>query len=135
MLTRFAGAPENKAALVAGVPMGRLGPSEELANAIVFIASDEASFITGHSSTSTAVTPLTDPVRARRFVPRPDKGRSPRGTLPTAFAASGRRPLSIASPSAAAISSRRWRSALTRLASSCSLTGSPSFGARKQFGG
>jgi len=30
------------------VPMGRLGLSEELANAIVFIASDEASFITGH---------------------------------------------------------------------------------------
>jgi NAD(P)-dependent dehydrogenase (short-subunit alcohol dehydrogenase family) len=29
-------------------PMGRLGLSEELANAIVFIASDEASFITGH---------------------------------------------------------------------------------------
>jgi NAD(P)-dependent dehydrogenase (short-subunit alcohol dehydrogenase family) len=48
MLTRFTGKPENKAALVAGVPMGRLGLSEELANAIVFIASDEASFITGH---------------------------------------------------------------------------------------
>jgi NAD(P)-dependent dehydrogenase (short-subunit alcohol dehydrogenase family) len=28
--------------------MGRLGLSEELANAIVFIASDEASFITGY---------------------------------------------------------------------------------------
>jgi NAD(P)-dependent dehydrogenase (short-subunit alcohol dehydrogenase family) len=28
--------------------MGRLGRSQELANAIVFIASDEASFITGH---------------------------------------------------------------------------------------
>jgi NAD(P)-dependent dehydrogenase (short-subunit alcohol dehydrogenase family) len=28
--------------------MGRLGLSEELANAIVFIASDEASYITGH---------------------------------------------------------------------------------------
>jgi NAD(P)-dependent dehydrogenase (short-subunit alcohol dehydrogenase family) len=47
MLTRFTGTPENKAALVRGVPMGRLGLSEELANAIVFIASDEASFITG----------------------------------------------------------------------------------------
>jgi NAD(P)-dependent dehydrogenase (short-subunit alcohol dehydrogenase family) len=34
--------------LVTGVPMGRLGLSEELANAIVFIASVEASFITGH---------------------------------------------------------------------------------------
>jgi NAD(P)-dependent dehydrogenase (short-subunit alcohol dehydrogenase family) len=48
MLTRFTGTPENKAALVKGVPMGRLGLSEELANAIVFIASDEASYITGH---------------------------------------------------------------------------------------
>jgi NAD(P)-dependent dehydrogenase (short-subunit alcohol dehydrogenase family) len=48
MLTRFTGTPENKADLVTEVPMGRLGLSEELANAIVFIASDEASFITGH---------------------------------------------------------------------------------------
>jgi NAD(P)-dependent dehydrogenase (short-subunit alcohol dehydrogenase family) len=48
MLTRFTGTPENKAALVTTVPMGRLGLTEELANAIVFIASDEASFITGH---------------------------------------------------------------------------------------
>src|ERR1700692_3545972 len=48
MLTRFTGSPENKAALVTGVPMGSLGLWEELANAIVFIASDEASFITGH---------------------------------------------------------------------------------------
>src|ERR1700691_499329 len=48
MLTRFTGTPENKATLVTGVPMGRLGLSEELANAIVFIASDEASFIPGH---------------------------------------------------------------------------------------
>src|SRR6202161_4082778 len=48
MLTRFTGTPENKAALVTTVPIGRLGLSEELANAIVFIASDEASFITGH---------------------------------------------------------------------------------------
>ena len=48
MLTRFTGTPENKAALVTTVPMARLGLSEELVNAIVFIASDEASFITGH---------------------------------------------------------------------------------------
>jgi NAD(P)-dependent dehydrogenase (short-subunit alcohol dehydrogenase family) len=32
---------------VTTVPLGRLGLSEELANAIVFIASDEASYITG----------------------------------------------------------------------------------------
>jgi NAD(P)-dependent dehydrogenase (short-subunit alcohol dehydrogenase family) len=48
MLTRFTKTSENKAALVTGVPMGRLGLSEELASAIVFIASEEASFITGH---------------------------------------------------------------------------------------
>jgi NAD(P)-dependent dehydrogenase (short-subunit alcohol dehydrogenase family) len=48
MLTRFTGTPQNKAALVAEVPLGRLGLSKELADAIVFIASDEASFITGH---------------------------------------------------------------------------------------
>jgi NAD(P)-dependent dehydrogenase (short-subunit alcohol dehydrogenase family) len=48
MLTRFTGTPENKAALTAGVPLGRLGLTEELADAIVFIASDQASFITGH---------------------------------------------------------------------------------------
>jgi NAD(P)-dependent dehydrogenase (short-subunit alcohol dehydrogenase family) len=48
MLTRFTGTPENKAALVTTVPMGRLGLTEELADAIVFIASDQASFINGH---------------------------------------------------------------------------------------
>ena len=48
MLTRFTGTPENKAALVGGVPMNRLGLAEEMANGIVFVASDEASFITGH---------------------------------------------------------------------------------------
>jgi NAD(P)-dependent dehydrogenase (short-subunit alcohol dehydrogenase family) len=48
MLTRFTRTPENKAALVTTVPMGRLGLTEELANAIVFLASDAASFINGH---------------------------------------------------------------------------------------
>src|SRR5712664_4914167 len=48
MLTRFTGTPEDKAALVTTVPMGRLGLQEELPNAIVFIASDQASFVTGH---------------------------------------------------------------------------------------
>src|SRR3954470_23076766 len=48
MLTRFTGTTENKAALAAQVPLGRLGLSEEVADGIVFIASDEARFITGH---------------------------------------------------------------------------------------
>jgi NAD(P)-dependent dehydrogenase (short-subunit alcohol dehydrogenase family) len=48
MLTRFAGTPQNKAALVERIPLARLGRTEELADAIVFIASDQASYITGH---------------------------------------------------------------------------------------
>jgi NAD(P)-dependent dehydrogenase (short-subunit alcohol dehydrogenase family) len=48
MLTRFTGTAENKAALATTVPMGRLGLPEEVADGIVFIASDEARFITGH---------------------------------------------------------------------------------------
>ena len=48
MLTRFTGTPENKAALVTEVPLGRLGLTEELADAIVFIGSGQASYITGH---------------------------------------------------------------------------------------
>ena len=48
MLTRFTGTAENKAALATQVPMGRLGLSGEVADGIVFIASDEARFITGH---------------------------------------------------------------------------------------
>jgi NAD(P)-dependent dehydrogenase (short-subunit alcohol dehydrogenase family) len=48
MLTRFTGTQEKKASLAAEVPMGRLGRSEELADAIVFMASDQASYITGH---------------------------------------------------------------------------------------
>src|SRR4029077_14814840 len=43
MLTRFTGTPENKAGLVATVPMERLGRPEEIAAGIAFIASDEAS--------------------------------------------------------------------------------------------
>ena len=48
MLTRFTSTPQNKAALVTTVPMARLGLAEEVANAVVFIASGEASFISGH---------------------------------------------------------------------------------------
>src|SRR6201987_5946418 len=48
MLTRFTGTPENKTALATTVPLGPLGLSEEVARAIVFMASNEASFITGH---------------------------------------------------------------------------------------
>ena len=47
MLTRFTGTAENKAALVRQVPLDRLGLSEEVAEGIVFIASDGAKWITG----------------------------------------------------------------------------------------
>jgi NAD(P)-dependent dehydrogenase (short-subunit alcohol dehydrogenase family) len=47
MLTRFTGTAENKAALVKQVPLDRLGLSEEVADGIVFIASDGAKWVTG----------------------------------------------------------------------------------------
>jgi NAD(P)-dependent dehydrogenase (short-subunit alcohol dehydrogenase family) len=50
MLNRFTGTPERKAALVSGVPLGRVGAPEEIARAVVLLASDKASFVTGRIS-------------------------------------------------------------------------------------
>jgi NAD(P)-dependent dehydrogenase (short-subunit alcohol dehydrogenase family) len=47
MLDRFTGTPENKAALISGVPLGRVGNPADIADLIVFLASDAASFVTG----------------------------------------------------------------------------------------
>lgn len=49
MATRFTGTPENKAGLISRVPLSRLGQPEEVAAAIVFLASPKAAFITGAS--------------------------------------------------------------------------------------
>ena len=48
MLDRLAGAPEKKAAFYAAIPLKRAGTPEEVADAITFVASDKARFITGH---------------------------------------------------------------------------------------
>jgi NAD(P)-dependent dehydrogenase (short-subunit alcohol dehydrogenase family) len=47
MLNRFTGNADRKAGLVAGIPLKRAGRPEEIADAIVFAASDKASFISG----------------------------------------------------------------------------------------
>jgi NAD(P)-dependent dehydrogenase (short-subunit alcohol dehydrogenase family) len=49
MLNRFTGTDERKAGLVSRVPLKRVGRPEEIAQTIAFIASDQASFITGAS--------------------------------------------------------------------------------------
>ena len=47
MLNRFAGDADRKAGLVAGVPAKRAGKPEEIAQTIVFLASDKVDYITG----------------------------------------------------------------------------------------
>jgi NAD(P)-dependent dehydrogenase (short-subunit alcohol dehydrogenase family) len=47
MLDRFTGTPENKSALIGGVPLGRIGKPDDIAKAVLFLAADTSSFITG----------------------------------------------------------------------------------------
>jgi NAD(P)-dependent dehydrogenase (short-subunit alcohol dehydrogenase family) len=47
MLNRFAGSLDRKAAMAKGVPLGRLGRTDDIAQAIVFLASSNADFLTG----------------------------------------------------------------------------------------
>ena len=47
MLDRFTGAPDRKAGLLASVPLRRAGRPEEVADAMLFLASSKASFVTG----------------------------------------------------------------------------------------
>lgn len=49
MLTRFTSTDQNKAALVSTVPVKRLAAPEEIAHVIVFVASENASYMTGAS--------------------------------------------------------------------------------------
>ena len=47
MLDRFTGSPDRKAGLLASIPLRRAAKPEELADAILFLASAKASFVTG----------------------------------------------------------------------------------------
>lgn len=47
LLERFAGSPDRMAAIAQGVPLKRLGSTEEIARAILFLASAHAGFVTG----------------------------------------------------------------------------------------
>jgi len=47
MLDRFTGTPENKAALAGKVPLARVGQPDDIAAAVLYLASEGAAFITG----------------------------------------------------------------------------------------
>jgi NAD(P)-dependent dehydrogenase (short-subunit alcohol dehydrogenase family) len=47
LLNRFTGDADRKAGMIAGVPLKRAGKPDEIAQAITYLASDKASFVTG----------------------------------------------------------------------------------------
>ena len=46
---RYGGGAEHLRAVVARVPLGRLGTADDIARAAIFLASDEASYVSGHA--------------------------------------------------------------------------------------
>ena len=48
MVLKLYNTAEKMKTLLAKYPMGRLGKPAEVANAVVFLASDAASYVTGH---------------------------------------------------------------------------------------
>jgi NAD(P)-dependent dehydrogenase (short-subunit alcohol dehydrogenase family) len=51
MTARGLSNPERRARIIASEPMGRVGTPEEIAAAVVWLCSDAASFVTGHTMT------------------------------------------------------------------------------------
>jgi NAD(P)-dependent dehydrogenase (short-subunit alcohol dehydrogenase family) len=51
MTARGLSDPERRARIIASEPMGRIGKPEEIAEAVVWLCSDAASFVTGHTMT------------------------------------------------------------------------------------
>ena len=51
MTARGLNNPERRARIMASAPMGRIGTPEEVAEAVVWLCSDAASFVTGHTMT------------------------------------------------------------------------------------
>jgi NAD(P)-dependent dehydrogenase (short-subunit alcohol dehydrogenase family) len=50
-LRTAAGSPFSSASIAANIPLGRLGTADEIANAVIFLCSNDAAFITGASLT------------------------------------------------------------------------------------
>lgn len=49
MTTKVFNNTETRAEILNKIPMGRFGTPQEIANAVVFLASDEAAYITGET--------------------------------------------------------------------------------------